>query len=116
MKHVLILEGSPRRKGNSCILSNEFARGAEEAGHAVEIVNVAHKDVGGCLGCNSCYRNNGTCVQDDDVAEIREKMLAADVIVWTSPIYFYTMTAQMEAGDIRKTDAPGQAYRVGKSL
>ena len=50
------------------------------------------------------------------MAEIREKMLAADVIVLASPLYFYTMTAQMEAGDIRKTDAPGQAYRVGKSL
>ncbi len=96
MKHVLILEGSPRRKGNSCILSNEFARGAEEAGHAVEIVNVAHKDIGGCLGCNSCYRNNGTCVQDDDVAEIREKMLNADVIVLASPIYFYSMSGQLK--------------------
>lgn len=50
------------------------------------------------------------------MAEIREKMLAADVIVLASPIYFYTMTAQMEAGDIRKTDASEQAYRVGKSL
>lgn len=42
------------------------------------------------------------------MVEIREKMLAADVIVWASPIYFYTMTAQMEAGDIRKTDAPNR--------
>lgn len=50
------------------------------------------------------------------MTEIREKMLAADVIVLASPIYFYTMTAQMEAGDIRKMDAPEQAYRVGKSL
>ena len=50
------------------------------------------------------------------MAEIREKMLAADVIVLASPIYFYTMTAQMEAGVIRKTDAPEQAYRVSKSL
>lgn len=50
------------------------------------------------------------------MAEIREKMLAADVIVLASPIYFYTMTAQMEAGDIRKTDAPEQAYQVSKSL
>lgn len=50
------------------------------------------------------------------MAETREKMLAADVIVLASPIYFYTMTAQMEAGDIRKTDVLEQAYRVGKSL
>lgn len=50
------------------------------------------------ISCNACYRNGGNCVQKDDMAEIREKMLAVDVIVWTSPIYFYTMTAQMEAG------------------
>ena len=50
------------------------------------------------------------------MAEIREKMLAADVIVLASPIYFYTLTAQMETGDIRKTDAPEQAYQLGKSL
>ena len=68
------------------------------------------------MSCNACYRNGGNCVQKDDMAEIREKMLAADVIVLASPIYFYTMTAQMEAGVIRKTDAPEQAYRLGKSL
>ena len=97
MKKVLILEGSPRRNGNSAILSKEFARGAEEAGCSVESVQIAHKKISGCLGCNACYRNGGACVQKDDMAEIREKMLAADVIVLASPIYFYSMTAQMKA-------------------
>lgn len=55
------------------------------------------KKIAGCLGCNACYRNGGTYVQKDDMAEIREKMLAADVIVLASPIYFYSMTAQMKA-------------------
>ena len=96
MKKVLILEGSPRPNGNSCILSGEFARGAEEAGHSVEKVLVARKKLSGCLGCNACYRNGGVCVQKDDMAEIREKMLEADVIVLASPIYFYSMTAQMK--------------------
>ena len=97
MKKVLILEGSPRRNGNSAILSEEFARGAEEAGCSVEKVQIAHKKIAGCLGCNACYRNGGACVQKDDMAEVREKMLAADVIVLASPIYFYSMTAQMKA-------------------
>ena len=96
MKKVLILEGSPRANGNSCILSGEFARGAEEAGHSVEKVLVARKKLSGCLGCNACYRSGGVCVQKDDMAEIREKMLEADVIVLASPIYFYSMTAQMK--------------------
>ncbi len=97
MKKVLILEGSPRRNGNSAILSEEFTRGAEEAGCSVEKVQIAHKKIAGCLGCNGCYRNGGSCVQKDDMAEVREKMLAADVIVLASPIYFYSMTAQMKA-------------------
>ena len=97
MKKVLILEGSPRRNGNSAILSGEFARGAEEAGCSVEKVRIAAKKIAGCLGCNACYRSGGECVQKDDMAEIREKMLAADAIVLASPIYFYSMTAQMKA-------------------
>ena len=96
MKKVLILEGSARANGNSCILSGEFARGAEEAGHSVETVMVARKKISGCLGCNACYRHGGTCVQKDDMEEIRAKMLEADVIVLASPIYFYSMTAQMK--------------------
>lgn len=96
-KKVLILEGSPRRNGNSAILSDELARGAEEAGCSVEKVKIAGKKIAGCLGCNGCFRNGGICVQKDDMAEIREKMLAADVIVLASPIYFYSMTAQMKA-------------------
>ena len=96
MKKVLILEGSARPNGNSCILSNEFARGAEEVGHSVEKVQISRKKLSGCLGCNACYRNGGTCVQKDDMEEIRAKMLDADIIVLASPIYFYSMTAQMK--------------------
>ena len=93
-----------------------FVRDDLESGHRAEKVFLRDKNIGYCIGCEACHQNNGVCVQKDDMVEIREKMLAADVIVLASPIYFYTMTAQMEAGDIRKTDAPEQAYRVGKSL
>ncbi len=67
MKKVLILEGSPRLNGNSCILSDEFARGADETGCTVEKIPVARKRVGGCLGCNACYKDDGVCVQKDDI-------------------------------------------------
>ncbi|MDO4371901.1 MAG: flavodoxin family protein, partial [Clostridia bacterium] len=97
MKKILILEGSPRRNGNSAILSEEFARGAQEAGCSVERVRIADKKIAGCLGCNACYRNSGACIQKDDMAEVRERMLAADAIVLASPIYFYSMTAQLKA-------------------
>ncbi len=97
MKKVLILSGSPRMNGNSNMLCDEFARGAMEAGCEVEKINVQRKKVAGCLGCNVCYKKDGECVQKDDMTEIREKMIAADVIVLSSPIYFYSMTAQLKA-------------------
>ena len=97
MKKVVILEGSARRNGNSSILSDAFARGAEEAGCSVARINVAGKRISGCLGCNACYRNGGACIQKDDMEEIRAKMLEADIIVLASPIYFYSMTAQLKA-------------------
>lgn len=97
MKKVLVLSGSPRMHGNSSILCDEFIRGAEEAGHRAEKINVTRKKVGGCLGCNACYQNDGVCIQKDDMKEIEEKMVAADVIVLASPIYFYSMSAQLKA-------------------
>ena len=96
MKNVLILSGSPRAKGNSNILCDEFMRGAEEAGNQVEKVQVSRLNLAGCLGCNACKRNGGECVQKDDMVTIKEKMISADVIVLASPIYFYSMTAQLK--------------------
>ena len=96
-KNILILMGSPRKNGNTSILCDEFKRGAEEAGHNVEKINVAGMKINGCLGCNGCQRNGGTCVQKDDMTDIYGKILAADVVVLASPIYYYTWTAQLKA-------------------
>lgn len=94
---VLILEGSPRIKGNSAILCDEFERGAIEAGCEVEKIHITRKKIGGCLGCDACQRNGGICVQKDDMAEIRGKMIDSDIIVLASPIYFYSMSSQLKA-------------------
>ena len=87
MKNVLVLSGSPRIHGNSSILCDEFIRGAESAGHKTEKINLTRKKVAGCTGCNACYKkNNGVCVQKDDMVEIQEKMENAAIIVLSSPI------------------------------
>ena len=96
-KNVLILMGSPRKKGNTSILCDEFKRGAEEAGNQVEKIDVVGMKINGCLGCNGCQRNGGTCVQKDDMQGIYQKILTADVVVLASPIYYYTWTAQLKA-------------------
>lgn len=94
---VLILEGSPRIKGNSSILCDEFEKGAIESGCEVEKIHITRKKVGGCLGCDACQKNGGTCIQKDDMAEIKDKMINADAIVLASPIYFYSMSSQLKA-------------------
>lgn len=97
MKNILVLSGSPRVHGNSSLICDEFIKGAQKAGHKTEKINITRKKVAGCLGCNACYKNGGVCIQKDDMTEIREKMEQADVIVLSSPIYFYSMTSQMKA-------------------
>ena len=96
-KNMLILSGSPRRGGNSDILCDRFMEGALEAGHRVEKVLLRDRSINYCIGCEACHQNNGVCVQKDDMAELLEKMIAADVIVMATPVYFYTMDAQMKA-------------------
>jgi len=95
-KKVLILMGSPRKNGNSDILSDEFARGAKDAGHELTKVIVKEKQINECLGCCACLKNGGKCVQKDDMQNIYEQMNEADVIVLTSPVYFSTWSATMK--------------------
>ena len=95
-KNVLILAGSPRRGGNSDLLCDAFLRGAQDAGNAVEKIFLQDKRIGFCSACGVCYMERKPCVQDDDVAEIVDKMVAADVIVMSTPVYFYAMGGQMK--------------------
>lgn len=95
-KNILILASSPRKSGNSDILCDRFLQGAQEAGHTVEKIRVAESHIGFCLGCDHCKRHEGVCVQHDDMAVILKKMIEADVIVMATPVYFYTMNAQMK--------------------
>lgn len=95
-KKVLILSGSPRKGGNSDILCDEFAKGAKESGHIVEKIRVAEKNIGYCRACYAC-KQSGICAIKDDMAEILQKMIDADVIVLASPVYFYSIDAQLKA-------------------
>ena len=96
-KKVLILSGSPRKGGNSDILCDEFARGAQEVDNEVEKIRVAGKKVHPCSACYYCRDHGGACVHKDDMAEILQKMIDADVLVLASPVYFYSIDAQLKA-------------------
>lgn len=95
MKNVLIISASPRKNGNSDILCDRFALGAQESGNKVEKIFVSDKKIGYCRGCGVC-NDTHKCVQKDDMAEILDKMINADVIVLATPVYFYSMDAQMK--------------------
>lgn len=95
-KNVLIISSSPRKGGNSDILCDQFAKGALEVGHKVEKIRVAEKNIGYCRACYAC-KNSGKCVINDDMAEVLQKMIDADVIVLASPVYFYSVDAQLKA-------------------
>lgn len=94
-KKVFVISASPRKGGNSDTLCDEFIRGAQKTGNEAEKVFLRDKKIGYCTGCGVC---NGThkCVQQDDMAEILDRMVRADVIVLATPVYFYTMNAQMK--------------------
>ena len=94
-KHVLVISASPRKGGNSDTLCDEFIRGVQESGNQAEKIFLASRKIGYCIGCG--VRNTThKCVQKDEMAEILDKMVDADVIVLATPVYFYTMDAQMK--------------------
>lgn len=95
MKNVLIISSSPRKGGNSDTLCHEFERGAKAAGQHVDYVNLADKDLNYCLACYAC-RNNQRCFQNDGFNEILELALKADVILFATPVYFYSMSGQLK--------------------
>jgi multimeric flavodoxin WrbA len=94
-KKVLVISSSPRRGGNSDTLCDEFIRGASESGSETEKIFLRDLQINYCTGCGVCNSTH-KCVQPDDMAQILAKMVAADVIVFATPIYFYTMAAQLK--------------------
>lgn len=94
-KKILVILGSPRKGGNSDILCDEFIKGVQESGNTAEKIYLKDKKIGFCTACYGCIETH-KCVQKDDMTEILEKMFLADVVVLATPVYFYTMDAQMK--------------------
>lgn len=93
---VLVLNGSARKEGGTAAMVASFARGAREAGHEVDVLDIARMDIHGCLGCEYCHtRGGGACVQRDDMDAVYPLWDAADVIVVASPIYYGSFSGQM---------------------
>jgi multimeric flavodoxin WrbA len=81
---------------NSDLLCDEFVRGAKDAGHDAEKIALKDLHINYCTGCGACLNGEKPCPQKDDMAELLDKMVKADDIVLATPVYFYTMSAQMK--------------------
>ena len=93
---ILVLQGSPNRDGSTALLVEEFMRGAREAGHNVERIDVAYADVAPCTGCIACGYE-GTCAQSDGMDALRDKLLAADMLVFATPLYYFNVSGQLKS-------------------
>ena len=97
MKKILILMGSPRKTGNSAVLADHLANGAIKAGAHVESLFIHGMDINPCTGCDQCQGEDASgCVIDDDMQNVYGKLEKADSIVFASPIYWFSVTAQLK--------------------
>lgn len=105
---ILLLTGSPRKNGNSSAMADAFTAGAEGAGHEVVRFDVASMNIAGCQGCEYCHsQGDGMCIQQDDMQQIYPHLADCDAIVFASAVYYWTLTAQLQA-------ALHRFYAVGK--
>ena len=95
-KKILVLNGSPRKKGNTATLSKQLVVGAREAGAETEIIYLHGLDVQPCDACDACQSGGNGCVIEDDMQDIYPKLDTADAIVIATPVYWFSMTAQMK--------------------
>lgn len=94
-KKVVVLSTSLRSNSNSELLAKSFVEGSKESGNEVEYISLKNKDIRFCIGCLACQKL-GHCVIKDDVTDIMDSVLYADVVVWATPIYYYEMSGQMK--------------------
>lgn len=95
--NILVLQGSPRLRGNTAQMVEAFARGASSAGHTVNVVNVFEKKINDCTACEYCHtKGDGKCIQKDDMREIYAFLKEAEMLVLASPIYYHGISGQLK--------------------
>ena len=95
-KNIVVITGSPRKNGNSFAMTDAFIRAAQEKGHTVTRFDAAFRKVGGCHACETCYKTGKACSFDDDFNAIAPAILEADALVFTMPVYWYSIPAQIK--------------------
>lgn len=95
-KKIVVITGSPRKNGNSFAMTDAFIRAAQQKGHSVTRFDAAMMQIGGCHACETCYKTGKACSFDDDFNTIAPAVLEADAVVFTMPVYWYSIPAQIK--------------------
>lgn len=95
-KKIVVITGSPRKDGNSFAMTDAFIKAAEAKGHTVTRFDAAMKQVDGCRACETCFKTGKACSFDDDFNTIAPAILEADAVVFTMPVYWYSIPAQVK--------------------
>lgn len=95
-KKIVVITGSPRKNGNSFAMTDAFIKAAQAKGHTVTRFDAAMKKLGGCHACETCYSTGKACTFDDDFNTIAPAILEADAVVFTMPVYWYSIPAQIK--------------------
>ena len=96
-KNILVLTGSPRKDGNSDKLADAFIAGAQQAGHTTVKFTTADKNIKGCIDCRTCFSKGSACSIPDDFAQLAPLLEKADMIVFSTPLYWFTFPVQLKA-------------------
>ena len=95
-KKIVVITGSPRKNGNSFAMTDAFIKAAQAKGHTITRFDAALKKVGGCHACETCFKTGNACSFDDDFNVIAPEIEKADVVVFTTPVYWYSFPAQIK--------------------
>ena len=95
-KKIVVITGSPRKNGNSFAMTDAFIKAAEAKGHTVTRFDAAMMKIGGCRACETCFKSGKACSFDDDFNTIAPAILDADLVVFTMPVYWYSIPAQIK--------------------
>lgn len=95
--NILMMTGSPHKKGTSALLAEQFAKGAAAAGHQIAWADTAFMDIHGCRGCDHCRTHGGVCIHKDDFLSLSGDLLKADLVAFATPLYYFGMSSHLKA-------------------
>ena len=94
--NILVITGSPHKKGTSALLAEEFIKGAQEKGHKVFRFDAAFEELHPCIACESCKTGEKKCIYKDGMEKLNPELFDADMVVFVTPLYYFGFSSQIK--------------------